>query len=526
MDFLFPVREMLVQAALLMLVLSPRYCHEQEQGMSNSLSSQLINEFKNEYHPQHIHISFGAFPTDVVIMWSTKEDVRGYVEYMVEPNDLKRALGIKVNASEHGEHALKFIHRAELQDLMPDTTYTYRVVSEGTESGSASEELKFKVPHNDPKGKHTFMVVADMGLRANKQLHFVCQEVVNGEYEAVFHIGDIAYNLHTSSGIVGDQFMEHVEIFATKVPYMTTPGDHEKELQGPSPYYEYRYRFSMPNAPWPMRVDSLWYSLDIGQTHFVSINTETFLYSSPLRDTQFMWLKEDLIKANKNRKSVPWLIVMGHQPLYCSQSVMEVDCAKENSVLRGLLEDLFYEQGVDLYLSGHKHSYERTLPMYGGRAFQTDYVNPMAPVYIVNGAMGYEYMVDEIRSKHFWLPFAQTDGKKELFARLNVLDGTRLIWSARAAESNEEVDTIQIVQRNHSSFGNAGPDAFRKIEYLQKSNQNKLNNLPPEPFIIIDSPPSTATQYRTFILYVVVFALALILFMFLRNPRMRRILKI
>ena len=28
---------------------------------------------------------------------------------------------------------------------------------------------------------------------------------------------------------------------------------------------------------------------------------------------------EDLEKANKNREERPWLVVMGHRPLYCSE---------------------------------------------------------------------------------------------------------------------------------------------------------------------------------------------------------------
>ena len=39
-------------------------------------------------------------------------------------------------------------------------------------------------------------------------------------------------------------------------------------------------------------------------------------------------------------------------------------------------------------ISGHNHQYERSYPVYHGSPTQKDYINPKAPVYIVNGAAG------------------------------------------------------------------------------------------------------------------------------------------
>ena len=49
-------------------------------------------------------------------------------------------------------------------------------------------------------------------------------------YDAVLHIGDFAYDLHDDDGKVGDEFMRMVEPVAGRVPYMVTPGNHEKHL--------------------------------------------------------------------------------------------------------------------------------------------------------------------------------------------------------------------------------------------------------------------------------------------------------
>lgn len=43
--------------------------------------------------------------------------------------------------------------------------------------------------------------------------------------------------------------------------------------------------------------------------------------------------------------------------------------------------------GVDIYFAGHKHSYERSLPVFANHVHGT-YADPMAPTYIISGAAG------------------------------------------------------------------------------------------------------------------------------------------
>ena len=279
----------------------------------------------------------------------------------------------------------------------------------------------------------------------------------------------------------------------------------------------------MPNAPWPMTEETLWYSMNVGRTHFISINTESLYPQTAVGMKQLEWLRQDLSEANRHRSFQPWIIVMGHKPMYCTKSVMEQLCDKETSPIRHALEDLFYEFGVDVYFSGHKHCYERSWPMYQGQVFQKNYINPMAPVYVIIGSMGYEYIVDLQRSDPYWLAFASSDRTKELFGRLTIHNSTSLLWSVHAANSNEEVDKVLIIQKSHGSFGSPGPGALeRQVEV--KSNQEKL---PPQPFLIADDPVIPwPLQYRQLLLSFFVFSTSLILFFFLRHSKVRKVLRL
>lgn len=277
-----------------------------------------------------------------------------------------------------------------------------------------------------------------------------------------------------------------------------------------------------------MREKDLWYSIDIGHVHFISLNTEYMTDKSIYANDQIKWLLSDLKMANKNRHLHPWVIVLGHKPLYCTKSVMAQECDKEVSEMRILLEDIFFEYGVDLYLCGHKHIYERSWPMYKGHPFNLNYINPDAPIQIIFGAMGYEYLTDKQMSQASWLAFVSSDRQKELFANLTTLNSTHLLWSARNAFNNEEVDFIQVVQKNHSSFGKPGMEALKKIHPGENSLLSMgSNSLPPAPYTIVDeSPRSFFMNNRQFVLFSTVFSLSLILFFFLRHSKVRAALSL
>ena len=140
-------------------------------------------------------------------------------------------------------------------------------------------------------------------------------------------------------------------------------------------------------------VGNFWYSFDYGLVHFVAIDGETDYANSPewpfARDLkagethptpdetyptdsgpfgavdgsysdnaayeQYKWLAADLDAVD--RKKTPWVVAMSHRPMYSS----EVSAYQKN--IRTAFEDLMLKNGVDAYLSGHIHWYERLWPL-------------------------------------------------------------------------------------------------------------------------------------------------------------------
>ena len=139
---------------------------------------------------------------------------------------------------------------------------------------------------------------------------------------------------------------------------MITPGNHDTydnfSLLG--------YRFPMPLYN---QTKNHYYSFDVGLVHFVGIDHDFYLMADLEAQTQmFNWVENDLAAANapENRTLRPWIIVFTHRPVYCSYNSPEDRPSGRcyNFYTRyGIWEDLLKKYGVDLYLAGHMHAYER-----------------------------------------------------------------------------------------------------------------------------------------------------------------------
>ena len=69
---------------------------------------------------------------------------------------------------------------------------------------------------------------------------------------------------------------------------------------------------------------------------------------------QLTWLNQEL-----SRSTAPWKIVYGHHPIYSSGHY------GTSQEMVSLLTPVFKKHGVQLYINGHEHNYERTRPIDG-----------------------------------------------------------------------------------------------------------------------------------------------------------------
>ncbi|XP_066494694.1 acid phosphatase type 7-like [Tiliqua scincoides] len=382
------------------------------------------------FDPAESVVNFGLSKGKALTQWA-----RGRAKKFVDGGVLRRSM---------------FIHRVTLRDLSPGQRYAYRC---GSQQGW-SDTFSFQTLRNGSDWSPRFVIYGDMGLVNPQSLPRLINDTENGMYDVLLHVGDFAYDLHSDDAQVGDAFMRAIEPVAALLPYMTCPGNHEEKYN----FSNYRARFSMPGD-----TEGLWYSWDIGPAHIIAFSTEVYFfleYGPQLVPKQFQWLERDLQEATRpeRRKERPWIITMGHRPMYCSNNDLD-DCTNYASRVReGLcphrygLEDLFYRYGVDLELWAHEHSYERLWPVYNYKVYngstKAPYTNPRAPVHIITGSAGckerltpfvpdprkwsavrfedYGYARMQIHNKtHIWLEQVSDDQNGK------VLDGIWLIKERR-----------------------------------------------------------------------------------------------
>lgn len=411
--------------------------------------------------PEQVHLSYGVESTDMVVTWVTgNATALSIVEYGLTSDLDQYAKGNWTVFSDGGsERRTMYIHRVTLTNLTPGKKYKYHC---GSPLGWSSL-FYFKAMPNGTRWSPRLAVFGDLGNVNPQSLARLQRETQLGLYSSFLHVGDFAYNMEDNNARVGDEFMRQIETIAAYVPYMTCPGNHEQAYN----FSNYVNRFSMPAGK--NRFNNHFYSWNIGPAHIVSFSTEFYFFVQwgwAQIVQQFQWLENDLREANKpeNRAQRPWIITMGHKPMYCTNNDTD-DCTSNESIIRtGIpaihafgLEDLFYKYGVDLELFAHEHSYERLWPVYNrtvyNGSYENPYTNPKAPVHIITGSAGCYSKHDPFKGEsQDWSAFRS---EHYGYTRLFIINKTHLFLEQVSDDQDGAViDKIMLIKDVH------GPEAW------------------------------------------------------------------
>ncbi|XP_043948882.1 acid phosphatase type 7 isoform X4 [Drosophila biarmipes] len=410
------------------------------------------------YQPEQVHLAFGETVLDIVVTWNTRDNTNESIcEFGIDGLHRRvKAAQMPTKFVDGGaKKATQYIHRVTLSNLRPNTTYLYHC---GSELGwSATYWFRTRFEHSD--WSPTLAIYGDMGVVNAASLPALQRETQSGQYDAIIHVGDFAYDMDWENGEVGDEFMRQVETIAAYVPYMVCVGNHEEKYN----FSNYRARFNMPGE-----TDSLWYSFNLGPVHFVSFSTEVYYFLSygfKLLTKQFEWLERDLAEANlpENRAKRPWIITYGHRPMYCSDD-KEYDCNAqlETYIRQGLpmlkwfgLEDLFFKHGVDVEIFAHEHFYTRLWPIYNYKVYngsaEAPYTNPKAPIQIITGSAGCKEEREPFSHElPEWNAYHSNDYG---YTRLKAHNGTHMHFEQVSDDQDGAiVDSFWVIKDQHGSY--------------------------------------------------------------------------
>ena len=208
-------------------------------------------------------------------------------------------------------------------------------------------------------------------------------------------------------------------------------------------------------------INNHFWSYNIGPVHLIAINTdfwEHIQYGTHMIENQFKWLEQDLKRANEpeNRKKQPWIITMGHHPLYYQATHPDNKIRIGNEQLPGL-EPLLYKYGVDLSFWAHDHIYTRFLPVYNEKIFngtrQDPYFNPKSPVHIITGSAGCREFVTPVHKNPN--PYTAYVSNDYGYTYMTVLNETHIqLRQISRNQMGKVIDEFMLVKEKH------GPEAW------------------------------------------------------------------
>ncbi|EGZ11429.1 hypothetical protein PHYSODRAFT_338139 [Phytophthora sojae] len=400
-------------------------------GDLNFNQSCRVRDGVNLY-PQQIHLAFAGkkVGTAMTVSWATFEDVTDSSVWVGDSEDTLELVDTPVSSLSYysdKEYNL-FHHHATVTGLSPRTKYFYKVGSRSDDKFT-SDVYSF-ITARPPSDDSTFnaLIYGDLGDGENSVDTIAdITKLTSDDIDLVYHLGDISYadddflTLNQAAGFfyeeVYNKWMNSMMPLMSRVPYMVLVGNHEAECHSPwcqiskkkrdalGNYTAYNTRFKMPYEESGGALN-MWHSFDHGPIHFTSISSESDYPGAPTNrmtlwvkngnfGDQLGWLEADLKKAHANRANVPWIFVGMHRPMY-SVLNSENDVPNEQTAsIQRAFEELFLKYEVDVVLAGHKHYYERELPvakskpvMDGVSADLAVYDNPQAPVHILTGGAG------------------------------------------------------------------------------------------------------------------------------------------
>ena len=289
-----------------------------------------------------------ATPTGLVVRWRTDQSVDSVVRYGTTPGSLSQS-AVGITGTEHV---------VELSGLQPDTRYYYSI---GTSSGPLAGDNTYTFVTGPPTGvarATRIWVVGDSG-EANSAARAVRDAYLNftgaRATDMWLMLGDNAYDDGTDTEYQAAVFDTYPELLR-QAPVWPTLGNHDghsaSSASQSGPYYDI---FTLPKNAEAGGLASgteAYYSFDRSNIHFIVL--DSYDSNRSANGTMLSWLENDLATSQQD-----WLIAFWHHPPYTKGSH---DSDNETNLIdmRENALPLLESYGVDLMLSGHSHSYERS----------------------------------------------------------------------------------------------------------------------------------------------------------------------
>ena len=315
--------------------------------------------------PQQIHVSLSPeSETALTISWAAPEGLDDTHVELRAKGGAEPWVALPASASERARNGIlrvpETFHHAIAADLQSDKQYEYRVTGR-TWNGrpTASPIFDITLPRHTGPVQLRFAFIADIGLRGRPdglaEAGAALEEYVSSDrVDLILGGGDYAYAAWDGRFAFPqdaiDAWFRQWQPLLARIPFEPAWGNHECCIREGLDLWRPRFRLPSTRAD-----DGLSYSFDVGGIHFVSLFA-TGDYRRPVAHATEKWLESDLAQARS--RGAKRLVVYQHEPIFATG----VNHPARPQALAELVP-ILERYKVDLHLSAHDQSYERTYPL-------------------------------------------------------------------------------------------------------------------------------------------------------------------
>jgi hypothetical protein len=248
-------------------------------------------------------------------------------------------------------------HVAHISGLNPLTTYEYDILVRDIDANPGTDTLR--TAPGSPASSVRFVAFGDSGTGSTAQQQLSARMKAD-TFDFALHGGDMAYGVSSGTGpgtyrTLEDWFFNIYKDWLRSRPMFPSMGNHDSNSSNDNGR-PYRDAFVLPeeggDTGYPDHAER-YYSFDYGPVHVVVLDTELAFQDLARRDAQLTWLNEDLSTTAR-----PWKIAVFHRSPYSAGGEHGSDLA-----VRAAFGPVFEQHNVQLVLSAHEHTYERTKPI-------------------------------------------------------------------------------------------------------------------------------------------------------------------
>ncbi|HUR60408.1 MAG TPA: metallophosphoesterase family protein [Opitutaceae bacterium] len=305
-------------------------------------------------------------PDSIVVRWRTDTSGAAVVKYGTNPANLDLEAKSAGSGTEH------VVHLAKLQ---PATRYYYSIgTPEKKLAGGDADTAFITSPKHGTRQPIRTWVIGDAGT-ASASGNPGQQAAVRDAYykytgerrtDLWLMLGDNAYNAGTDSQYQVAVFDIYRDILKKSVVWPTL-GNHDggsaSSITQSGVYYDIFTLPTLGQAGGLMSGTEAYYAFDYGNIHYICLDSHGTDRST--NGAMLKWLKNDLASTRQD-----WIIAYWHHPPYTKGS-HDSNTDRVSIEMRTNALPILEAGGVDLVLTGHSHSYERSFLLDGHYGVQT-----------------------------------------------------------------------------------------------------------------------------------------------------------